>query len=378
MKYLRIAAIALVMIGFYSTISSASAAEPDLDIKIGQMIMVGFRGLVVTDDHAVVRDIRGRHIGGVILFDYDVPTGTYGRNIDSERQLKVLTSSLQKRAAIPLFVAIDQEGGKVNRLKEVCGFPPTLSQQRLGRVNDLKKTAKQAEITAGLLARTGINLNLAPVVDLNINPKSPIIGRVERSFAREPLVVTRHALAVIEAYHRYGILTALKHFPGHGSARGDTQDIFVDVTGQWKPIELEPFRSLIRQGQADLVMTAHIFNKNLDPVWPATLSEKTITDLLRRDMGFDGVVISDDLQMKAIVDRYGLETTVKQAILAGVDILILANNSDFEEDIAARAINAIKESIRKGELTPERIEESWRRIMKLKERLTTSASLNAP
>jgi len=369
MKRFHLVAIALVILGFPSMISSATAAEPDLDTRIGQMIMVGFRGIVVTDDHAVVRDILERHIGGVILFDYDVPTGTYGRNIDSERQLKGLTASLQKRAAIPLLVAIDQEGGKVNRLKEVYGFPPTLSQQRLGAVNDLKKTAKHAEVTAGLLAKAGINLNLAPVVDLNTNRKSPIIGRFERSFARDPLVVTRHALAVIEAHHRYGILTALKHFPGHGSARGDTQDVLVDVTGQWSPIELEPFRSLIRQGRADLVMTAHIMNGNLDPAWPATLSAKTLTDLLRREMGFEGVVISDDLQMKPIVDRYGLETAVKQAILAGVDILILANNSVYEEDIAARAISAIKEAIRKGELTTERIDESWRRIMKLKERL---------
>jgi beta-N-acetylhexosaminidase len=365
----RLCAIAAVALGLLSVAPSAFAAEPDLDTRIGEMIMVGFRGLAVTGDHTIARDVVNRHIGGVILFDYDVPTRTYGRNIDTERQLRNLTSALQERAAAPLLVAIDQEGGKVNRLKEVYGFPSTLSQQCLGTANDLKNTAKQAEITAALLARTGINLNLVPVVDLNTNPKNPIIGKAERSFSRDPVVVIRHALTVIEAHRRHGILTALKHFPGHGSAVGDPQKGFVDVTGRWLPAELEPFRTLIRWGKADLVMTAHILNGALDPAWPATLSAETVQGLLRRDMGFEGVVISDDLQMKAITDRFTLEAAITRAILAGVDILVLANNSVYEEDVAARAIRAIKESIRKRELSTVRIDESWRRIRKLKEAL---------
>jgi len=331
--------------------------------------MIGFRGLDVTDDSAVVRDIVDSHIGGVILFDYDVPSATFIRNIDTEKQLKNLISSLQDRAAIPLFIAIDQEGGKVNRLKEAYGFPPTVSQQRLGIINDLTKTATEAEKTAALLARTGINLNLAPVIDINSNPQNPIIGKVERSFGTDPAVVTRHALAVIEAHHRYGILTTLKHFPGQGSASGDTQKDFVDVTKRWSPVELEPFRTLIKDGYADLVMTAHIFNRKLDPAWPATLSSKTVTDLLRRDMGFDGVVISDDLQMKSITGQYSLDAAITQAILAGVDIMILANNSVYDEDVARRAVSAIKRSIQKGILTEDRIDESWQRIKKLKDRL---------
>jgi beta-N-acetylhexosaminidase len=361
--------IVALLLGFPYTLTSASAIEPGLDTRIGQMIMIGFRGLDVTDDSAVVQDIVNSHIGGVILFDYDVPSATFIRNIDTEKQLKNLISSLQSRASIPLFVAIDQEGGKVNRLKEVYGFPPTLSQQRLGTIDDLKKTTTEAENTAALLARTGINLNLAPVIDLNSNPQNPIIGKVERSFGADPIVVTRHALAVIDAHHRYGILTALKHFPGQGSANGDTQKGFVDVTKLWSPVELEPFRNLIKKGKADLVMTAHIFNRELDPAWPATLSSKTINDLLRRDMEFDGVVISDDLQMKSITGQYTLDTAITQSILAGADILILANNSVYEEDVARRAVSAIKRSIQRGYLTENRINESWQRIKKLKDRL---------
>lgn len=369
MRQILIAAIALIFLVGAAPASAVSGAEPSLDVKVGQMIMVGFRGLSITDGQPVARDIRQRQIGGVILFDYDVPTRTYGRNIESPRQIKALTSSLQRQAGIPLFIAVDQEGGKIGRLKEKTGFPPTLSQKRLGTQGDLKNTARQAEGTAKTLAGLGINLNFAPVVDLDLNPENPIIGKLERSFSREPATVTLHALAVIDAHRRYGILTAPKHFPGHGSAAGDTHEGFVDVTGRWSAVELEPFQNLIRQGKADMIMTAHIFNGKLDPAWPATLSARTLNGLLRQEMGFEGVVISDDLQMKAIAARYGLETVIRQAILAGVDILLFANNSVYEEDIAARAAETIRALVEKGEIPRERIDASYGRIMKLKERL---------
>jgi beta-N-acetylhexosaminidase len=362
--------IAAGLIFLAGTNPAASAEETQgLDVKIGQMIMVGFRGLAVSDDDPIARDIRLRHIGGVILFDYDVPARAYGRNIESAKQLEVLTSSLQRQASIPLFIAVDQEGGRISRLKEKKGFPPTASQKQLGAAGNLKKTGMQAEVTAKTLAGLGINVNFVPVVDLDINPENPIIGKLERSFSRDPVMVTRHAQAVIDAHRRYGVLTAPKHFPGHGSAAGDTHEGLVDVTARWSAAELEPFRSLIRQQKADMIMTAHIFNGKLDPVWPATLSPAILTGLLRREMTFDGVVISDDMQMKAIASRYGLETAIGQAILAGVDILLFANNSVYEEDIAARAITTIRSLVEKGDIPRERIDASFRRIMKLKERL---------
>jgi beta-N-acetylhexosaminidase len=356
---------------FLAATNPAAAAEgtPALDVKIGQMVMVGFRGLAVSDDHPVARDIRMRHIGGVILFDYDVPTRTYDRNITSAKQTVALTNSLQRQASIPLFIAVDQEGGRVSRLKEKKGFPPTVSQKQLGAAGDLKKTALQADITARTLAGLGINVNFVPVVDLDLNPANPVIGKLERSFSADPAVVSRHAKAVIEAHRRFGVLTAPKHFPGHGSAGSDTHEGFVDVTGRWAPVELEPYRILIRQGMADMVMTAHIFNGKLDPDWPSTLSGKTLSGILRQEMGFDGVVISDDMQMKAISAHYGLETAVKQSILAGVDILIFANNSVYEEDIASRVTATIRALVDRGDIPAERIDTSYRRIMKLKERL---------
>lgn len=362
--------IALAFLAGAMPAAAGPGSEPGLDEKIGQMIMVGFRGLSVADGDPVARDIRERHIGGVILFDYDVPTRTWGRNIESPGQLRALTAALRKLADVPLFIAVDQEGGRIVRLKEKAGFPPTLSQKRLAAGGDPGKTAKQADHTAKTLAGLGINLNFAPVVDLDLNPDNPVIGKLERSFSRDPVTVSRHACAVIEAHRRHGILTAPKHFPGHGSAAGDTHEGFVDVTGKWSALELEPFRALIRRGDADMIMTAHIFNGRLDPEWPSTLSRKILTDLLRHDMGFSGVVISDDLQMKAIASRFGPETAIRRAILAGVDILLFANNSIYEEDIAVRATGMIRTLVEKGAIPQERIDESYRRIMKLKERLS--------
>jgi beta-N-acetylhexosaminidase len=365
---------ALTLLGECAPQSQVAPATPtptgsSLDEKIGQMIMVGFRGLELCSDNPIVQDIRDRHIGGVILFDYDVPTKSPVRNICSPDQLKALTTALQQMAATPLLIAVDQEGGQIARLKERNGFPPSFSQQYLGTLDDLEVTRKNAETMAQALKEAGINLNLAPVVDLNVNPDNPIIGKYERSFSADVDVVTRHALEEIKAHHNYGVLTTLKHFPGHGSSKEDSHLGFVDVTDTWSPVELEPYRNIINAGQADAVMTAHIFNTKLDPDLPATLSRPTITGILRDQLGFAGVIISDDMQMGAIRDHYGFETAVRDVVEAGVDILAFANNSIFDPAVAARAIEIIRGLVRDGVLSEERIGQSYARIMRLKARL---------
>lgn len=341
----------------------------NLDAKIAQMVMIGFRGLALSDDNPIVRDIRERQIGGVFLFDYDVALDSPTRNIQSPQQLKALDASLQKLSHTPLLIGIDQEGGKVNRLKEKFGFPPSLSAQALGALDDLNKTRAQAQVTAKTLAQAGINLNLAPVVDLNANPTNPVIGKLERSFAADPQIVTKHALEVIKAHHAQHVLTALKHFPGHGSSRDDSHLGFVDVTSTWSPQELEPYASIIQARQADVIMTAHIFNARLDPNLPATLSKNILTGILREQLGYDGVIMSDDMQMQAITKYYGLETAIASAINAGVDILSFANNLVYEPESAARAITLIKSLVQQGKLNAARIEQSYERIMRLKRRL---------
>ena len=367
--YLFVLVICILVTPSVSLSGDVFGGDEPLNVKIGQMIMIGFRGLFVNGKSPVIADIKKREIGGVILFDYDVPSGSPVRNIESPDQVKSLVSTLQGASSIPLFVAIDQEGGRVSRLKEKFGFPPTVSEGYLGRIDDPEVTKRYAEVTAETLSDLGINVNFAPVVDLNINPDNPVIGKIERSFSADPEVVIRHSIAIIDVFHAHGILSAIKHFPGHGSSRADSHKGFVDVTESWSPDELKPFEAIIQSGRCDMVMTAHIFNARLDPLWPITLSERIIGKILRDDLKFNSVVVSDDMQMGAIRSFYGLETAIKRAILAGCDMLIFANNSIFDEDIAAQAAGIIKKLVAEGEIKSERIDESYRRIMRLKEKL---------
>jgi beta-N-acetylhexosaminidase len=349
-----------------------SPAAVSLEEKIGQMLMVGFRGLVVDKDHPIVRDIVDRHIGGVVLFDYDVPSKSPVRNIESVSQLKSLVSSLQSFAKRSLLIAIDHEGGRVTRLKEKFGFPQTYSAQSLGQKDDPDFTFRQAESMARELRKLGINLNLAPVVDLNTNPANPIIGGLERSFSDSPDVVSRHVEKFIQAHHKNKVLCTLKHYPGHGSSADDSHLGLVDISDSWTEAELQPYRYLIEKGLADAVMTAHVFNKHLDPTFPATLSKRVIHDLLRKKLGFEGVIFSDDLQMGAIANEFGLETAIFRTLDAGIDILAFANNSTFDPQIAAKAFKIVKELVKTGKIHESRIDESWQRITKLKARWTDS------
>jgi len=356
------------------TSETSSSTAASLNDKIGQMILAGFRGIKLDSGNPILADIRDRHIGGVVLFDFDVASQSPIRNIESPSQVRELAAALQEASPTPLLIAVDQEGGKVSRLKEKFGFPATVSQQSLGIWDDLEVTRKSAEETAKTLAECGFNINFSPVVDLNVNPENPVISGLERSFSADPAIVTRQAIEVIKAHHVRGILTTLKHFPGHGSSKDDSHLGFVDVSETWSRRELEPYEKIIAAGLSDSVMTAHIFNSKLDTSLPATLSSRTIDGLLRNELGFDGVVISDDMQMKAISARYGFEEAVLLAVGAGVDILAFANNSVFNPDIAASAIGIIRKAVQDGKVGEERIDRSYARITQLKSRLGKSTA----
>jgi beta-N-acetylhexosaminidase len=251
-----------------------------------------------------------------------------------------------------------------------------VSAHYLGQLNQVALTQKYAGITAKTLAELGLNLNLAPVLDLNSNPLCPVIGKLERSFSALPAVVSAHALEWIRSHHRQHILCALKHFPGHGSARHDTHQGFVDISDTWSSEELIPYTKMLSTGLCDMVMTAHIFHSGLDPEWPATLSHSIISGLLRRKLQYAGVVISDDLQMQAITAHHPLEQAVYRAIMAGVDILTFGNNFVYDEHITSRVTHIIKKLVSTGAIPRERIEQSYRRIWRLKERVS-SGSFNA-
>jgi beta-N-acetylhexosaminidase len=339
---------------------------PSLRDRIGQMLLVGFRGLTVEEAGEIVSDIRDRNLGGILLFDTDQPTRSKVRNVESPAQLTALIGGLQSLAGTPLLVAIDEEGGLVARLDERHGFPSTISAADLGARGDVAFTQRAGEQIAETLASVGVNLNLAPVVDLNVNPTNPIIGALGRSFSADPAVVTTEAEAFVEGHRSVGVKTTLKHFPGHGSSTGDTHLGVVDVTDTWTPIELEPFRNLVNDGLADAILTAHVFNSKLDPEHPATLSEPTISGILRGELGWDGVVISDDMQMGAIRQAYGYADALRLAILAGVDMLTIAQQQVYEPGIVETTIDLIEGLVRDGSLTEARIDESYQRIRALK------------
>jgi beta-N-acetylhexosaminidase len=345
-------------------------ANPTLKDKIGQMVLAGFRGLELTDSDPIIHDLRTRNLGAAILFDQDVGDKTLPwRNVQSPAQVKALVASLHRAAQTPLLVAIDQEGGRVNRLKATYGFPDTVSHEELGSRNDPAFTFSHAEMIAQTLAGLGINLNLAPVVDLDANPNNPIIKGKRRSFHADPEIVATHALEYARAHRRHGVLTCPKHFPGHGSAMGDTHLGLVDVTQTWTERELIPFQRMIQAGLADIIMTAHVFNTNLDPARPATLSPRVLQGLLRDRLGHRGLIISDDMEMKAITSQYGLENAIQFGLEAGLDILCFGNNLTFTPNIGEKVTGIILRLVETGKLTEARIDESYRRILALKQRL---------
>lgn len=337
-------------------------------MNLGQMFLVGFDGCVLDRSHWLTAALQQSPPGGVILFDRNVDGSV--QNFSSPVQLRNLTGQLRELAAEPLLIAVDQEGGKVRRLKERDGFPATRSAAELGKTSPERSTVPAASAMAATLAQHGINFNLAPVADLNLNPASPIIARWERSFSHDAAQAAAHCRAFIEAHHHQGIACCLKHFPGHGSARSDTHLGFVDITKDWQEVELDPYRLLIAEGLADAVMTAHVTHRGVEPNnLPVTLSPAVVTGLLRERLSFDGVIVTDDLQMKAVTDRYGYQEAVQRAVLAGADLLIVGNNLVRNPDALNEGIAAVQELLDNGAATEERIQASLRRIAELKEKI---------
>ena len=343
---------------------STAAQETDsLDIKIGQMLLIGFpKGDV---DPLVLEEIRKGKVGSVIIFEKNIPAA------NSFVALKKIIWTYQKAAPIPLFVTIDQEGGRVNRLKDKYGFPRSITAEAMGRSKSLDSVRFYSEATAATLAGLGINLNFAPVVDLASNPTNPIIAKYGRAFSANEDSVSLLAKEFIKGHRKFNVLTSLKHFPGHGSSKADTHLGIADVTNTWEKRELIPYQDLIDSGYVDAVMTSHIVNKKLDPDGhPGTLSDNILTGILREALGFEGVVFTDDMQMHAITKHYGLEDAIRMAILAGVDIMTFSNNiSGSDERTVDKVHSIIRGMVKKGVISEARIDESFDRIMKLKREL---------
>ncbi len=337
--------------------------------KLGKLIIAGFRGSKITQHTKIQYWINNFNISGVILYDVDLEYRKLGsRNIKSEKQLKELNASLQSLREEKLFISIDQEGGQVNRLNTKYGFPRFKSWRQIGQINNKGETRTYAKKLATILRGLGINFNLAPVLDLDHGENS-FISRQERAMDRDPQLIIEHSRIYIDEMNKHRILCCGKHFPGQGSASGDTHEGLVDITKTWGENELKPYKDLIKTGTLEAVIVAHTFHKKFDSEFPSSMSYDTINQLLRTNLGFDGVVISDDPSMKAISDHYDLKKTILNMINAGVDLFILGNNLNYDPDLIPKAINCLQELLEDGLIKETRINQSLERIDHLKSKL---------
>ena len=329
----------------------------DLDYKIGQMIIVGFSGNSTRSFgyNKVLRQLKNNQISGVLLF---------GRNIKSKEELIKMNKKLIENSTLTPFISIDNEGGQIQRYNFV-------QHKSAAEISSLDEYAAKEEYSkmADLLSELKINLNFAPCVDLEINQNS-IIKNKQRSYGINPEDVSKYAKIFIKEHNKKKIATSIKHFPGHGSVAGDTHKGFVDATNTFQQEELQPYYDLKNHDKLNMVMVSHIFNSNFDEKYPASLSKKTIKDFLIDEIGFDGVVISDDYDMKAIRDNYSLRDIVVNSINSGVDILLFSNNIETKDGgLPIKIRKIIKKEIKNGNIKIEDIEKAYRKIVKLKRRL---------
>lgn len=334
----------------------AAPAEAALASDAGSMLIIGFDGNAATGEAArgLADAVRFGWAGGVMF---------HRRNIGSREDFRGLVELFEATGMRPLL-AVDQEGGGVQRLGRAQGFtrfPPARDVASGMTVEEA--TALYAAAGAELRA-IGINFNLAPVADLD-DPANPIIGGYGRAFSHDPAVVAQFAAAAVAGFASAGILTAVKHFPGHGHSLGDTHDGFVDITGTFQLAELLPFRDLISSGRAAAVMVGHLAHRHFGYA-PASLSPLAIDGILRGVLGHRGVVITDDLDMDAIRDLMSLEDAVIASAAAGNDLVIMSNSVDNDPDLAGKAVNWLVRATVDGRLPRSRITESAARVRRLK------------
>ncbi len=320
--------------------------------QIGQLFMMGFTGTTVTKDLASF--LKAHQPGGVIFFK---------RNLESVQQIVDLTNGLQKLSpGSPLLIAIDQEGGRVSRLPgEFTIFPPC---EQLGRCNSYELAYSAAATVAKELRAVGINMNMAPVLDVNSNPDNPVIG--DRSFGATPDIVAEMGLATIAGLQDNKVVACGKHFPGHGDTATDShKELPVVDAGlqRFRDVEFPPFQQAIRHGVASL-MTAHVLYRTLDPAAPATLSPAVMQRLLREEFRYDGVLFTDDLEMHAIIDHDGIGEAAVRAFVAGCDVLLICK----DQERVATAMQAMEHAVNDGRITQDRLEQSLARVAQLKTR----------
>jgi len=346
---------------FFTLITSLLALPNDDELKkmIGHMLVVGFDDATIDAQSSIVKELQNYELGGVILFDRFYTEKNRTKNISSPEQLKELTKQLKHYAKKPLLISIDQEGGRVARLKPRYGFTEIPSAFALSKTS-LEHAKNIYTLMAHMLSQNGINCDFGPVVDLAVNPDNKVIFGLERSYGKESETVAQYAKVFIDALKSKGVISVLKHFPGHGSSLGDSHLGFVDVTQTWSEKELEPYQKLIDSNAVSMIMPAHVYNAKLDKTYPATLSYTINTTLLREKMHYNGVLISDDLQMEAIAKYYPLKETVTLAINSGIDMLLFGNQ--LSQTKTDEIVETIFLQVKNGAIGFERIRQANERI----------------
>jgi len=316
----------------------------------------GFDGITLPDH---LRPLLESGLGGAILF---------GRNLQALPQICRLTSALHAAADLPLLVGVDQEGGRVTRLPAPFLVPPAAAT--LGAIDDAALTRDLARAVGRELNAAGFTWNLAPVLDVRTNLRNPIIG--DRAFSHDPNCVARQGAAAIQGLADAGILATAKHFPGHGETVADSHLTLPESpqsSARWRAVEFVPFRRAIREG-VPAVMVAHLLCPALDPETPSSLSRRIITGILREELGYDGVVVSDDLEMEAIAARLDLGEAAVRFLEAGGDLILICR--DHARQRAAMA--AVEAAVKGGRLSEVRLAASLERMARLRQWLEARRS----
>lgn len=316
--------------------------------KLGQMVMIGIQGTKVDDDSLYM--LNQYHMGGVILFD---------RNMENPEQVKQLTSDLQAQSneKVPLFIGIDEEGGDVVRMAEKLTPPP--SQKEIGATGDIEQAKTWAIKTAKSLKDMGINVNFAPVADVGSNDK--------RSYSTDTNTVIDFVRAATKGYQQENIIYSLKHFPGIGKGKVDSHvdSSNIDVVKEVLMTEdILPFKTIIDENEPNdyFILVSHLKYPALDEEYPASLSSKIMTDLLRNELGYKGIIITDDMEMGAVANHNDFRSIGVKAIKAGADIVLVCHEYEHQQEVYLGLLDAVNS----GEISQERIDESVKRIIKVK------------
>lgn len=361
--------------------------NPEVKRDLGQVLSVGFQGTTIADDGVrnALEQARAGLIGGVILYRY---------NVETPAQLKELIAHFTSvESRYPLFIMLDQEGGKVQRVGSAKGFKDTLSAQKIAQEMSPEEAYQHYLVMGSMLNDLGFNFNFAPCVDIDMEPPCEVIGKLERSYSTDPEIVISYASAMIEALRAHGIASCIKHFPGHGSARADSHMGLVDITNDWKEDELIPYRRLAADDFIDSVMSAHLIHNGIDKDTPVVFSEKWLSRI-RNDIHFDGVVVTDDLHMGAIIHNFSLKEIATRTINAGHDLLIFSNNplasktQGIRHDennsvtagggdeiivpdplIATKILQALETAHEAGEVSESRLQSAIERVLRLKDQI---------